>query len=210
VAWLHRIATFRKLSALAASRGILLFSDEVYRESEHDIKDRLPAACDLNSEAISLGVISKSYGLAGLRIGWVATKNQKILKRMAELKDYTTICNSAPSEFLAELGLRHRKVLLLRNLQIIESNLKLLDRFFEKNRSFIKWVRPRAGTLAFPELLVGGSATTFCEKIVKERGVMLLPGEVFGAYSAHFRIGFGRKNMPEALEQLDSFLNNNA
>lgn len=65
----------------------------------------LPAACNLKPNFVSLGVMSKIYGLAGLRIGWVATRNEEIYRKMAALKDYTTICNSAPSEFLAELAL---------------------------------------------------------------------------------------------------------
>ena len=89
------------LHKFAESNQLLLFSDEVYRESEYDAGARLPAACDLGDHAISLGVTSKTYGLAGLRIGWIATKNKKIYEKMASLKDYTTICNSAPTIFRA-------------------------------------------------------------------------------------------------------------
>ena len=121
---------FRALNTLAQEKGVLLFSDEVYRELEYDPADRLPAACDLNPEAVSLGVMSKSYGLAGLRIGWIATKNARVLASMAALKDYTTICSSAPSEYLAELALQHREQIAERNLQLIHTNLSLLETFF--------------------------------------------------------------------------------
>ena len=91
--------TFQEISQIAEAKGIILFSDEVYRESEYRTEDRLPAACDLGSHTVSLGVMSKTYGLPGLRIGWIASQNEEIYKRMAVLKDYTTICNSAPLNF---------------------------------------------------------------------------------------------------------------
>ncbi|MFC2079761.1 aminotransferase class I/II-fold pyridoxal phosphate-dependent enzyme, partial [Candidatus Bipolaricaulota bacterium] len=116
--YLMRRDEFEQVSDIARSNDILLFSDEVYRESEYSTTDRLPAACDLGPHAISLGVMSKTYGLAGLRIGWLATKNEDVLGRVAEMKDYTTICSSAPSEWLATLGLRHREKFIRRNLDI--------------------------------------------------------------------------------------------
>ena len=114
---------------------------------------RLPAGCDVHDTAVTLGVMSKTYGLPGLRIGWIATRNTEILNRMAALKDYTTICNSAPSEFLAGLGLRHRDALAKRNLELVTRNLALLDNFFAQNNDRFSWVRPQAGPIAFPKLL---------------------------------------------------------
>ena len=192
--------------SLSQERSLLLFSDEVYRELEYDPADRLPSACDLNPLAVSLGVMSKSYGLAGLRIGWIATRNADIYNRMAALKDYTTICNSAPSEFLAELALRHRAALAARNLQIIQSNLARLDDFFSRRADRFAWVRPKAGPIAFPRLLKG-DVETFCDELVHESGVLLLPGSMYDHPGNHFRVGFARKNMPSALAQLEQFLN---
>jgi len=196
---------FDALNRFTQERGLLFFCDEVYRELEYDNADRLPAACDVNPGAISLGVMSKTYGLAGLRIGWVATHQSELLKRIASLKDYTTICNSAPSEFLSEIALKHREQLATRNLQIIQNNLALLDDFFARHVNRFKWVRPEAGPIAFPRL-VEGNIETFCDELVQESGVLLLPGTMYDHPGNHFRIGFARKNMPEALEQLDKFL----
>jgi len=195
----------RALVELARQHGLLLFSDEVYRESEHDPAERLPAACDLYENAVSLGVMSKTYGLAGLRIGWIATQNQEIYARMTALKDYTTICNSAPSEFLAEVALRHRQQLVERNLGIIRGNLALLDSFFERQARHFSWVRPRAGSIAFPQLL-SGEVQAFCHALVTQRGVLLAPGNLFDYPGNCFRLGFGRKNMPEALALLEEFV----
>jgi aspartate/methionine/tyrosine aminotransferase len=102
-------AFVRQLSDLSNQHGFLIFSDEVYRGLELDPSDRLPALADINERAVSLGVMSKTYGLAGLRIGWIATRNASLFHELAAFKDYTTICNSAPSEFLATLALRHHR-----------------------------------------------------------------------------------------------------
>ena len=199
-------ADFDLVNQIAQEKNILVFSDEVYRESEYDPATRLPAACDINENAVSLGVTSKTYGLAGLRIGWVATKNKKIYNAMAGLKDYTTICNSAPSEFLAEVALRHRHKLIARNLGIIKNNLEVIDDLFTRHASLFTWVRPQAGSMGFPKLLKG-NVEEFCDDLVKKAGVLLLPASMYGEEGNNFRLGLGRKNLPQAVERLEEFLN---
>jgi aspartate/methionine/tyrosine aminotransferase len=199
----------RSLNQFVQERGIVLFSDEVYRGLEYDPADRLPPACDINPSAVSLGAMSKSFGLAGLRIGWIATQNNTVHTRMAALKDYTTICGSAPSEYLSELALRHREKIVERNLQLIRHNLSLLDGFLDRQGNRIEWVRPKAGPIAFPRL-IGKEVEQFCDKVVKEAGVLLLPGTIYGHPGNHFRLGFARKNMPEALTRLEEYLEKKA
>ncbi|HSL47224.1 MAG TPA: aminotransferase class I/II-fold pyridoxal phosphate-dependent enzyme [Anaerolineales bacterium] len=198
---------YKALHEFAKENNLLLFSDEVYRESEYDPANRLPAGCDFGEHAVSLGVTSKTYGLAGLRIGWIATKNKKIYEKMASLKDYTTICNSAPSEFLAELTMRNRQRLAERNLGIIKVNLQIMDEFFSRHADLFSWVRPQAGSMAFPRLLKG-DVEEFCGRLVKEAGVLLLPGSIYDDPDNHFRLGLGRKNLPQAVEKLEAFLLN--
>ena len=197
--------TFNQVVDIARSHGITLFSDEVYRECEYAVEDRLPAACDLDEKAVSLGVMSKTYGLAGLRVGWIATHNTAVYERMAALKDYTTICNSAPSELLAEVALRHRQRLIERNVGIITENLALLDDFFDRHTKTFAWQRPKAGPIAFPRLLDGDSEL-FCDGLVREAGVLLLPGVVFDDRGNHFRIGFGRRGVSDALARVEMYL----
>ena len=194
-----------ELHAFAKANRLLLFSDEVYRESEYDPSARLPAGCDMGAHAVSLGVTSKTYGLAGLRIGWIATKNRNIHEKMASLKDYTTICNSAPSEFLAEVALRNRKKLVERNLNIIQQNLVVIDELFSRRADLFNWVRPQSGSMGFPRYL-GGNVEEFCDELVKRAGVLLLPGSVYDDSRNHFRLGLGRKNLPQAVARLEEFL----
>ena len=198
-------ADFETLNRFAQENNLILFCDEVYRESEYDPATRLPAACDMGEHAVSLGVTSKTYGLAGLRIGWIATKNKKIYDRMATLKDYTTLCNSAPSEFLAEVALRNRHKLIARNLGIIKNNLEVIDELFTHHADLFTWTRPTAGSMGFPRLLKG-NVEDFCDDLVKKAGVLLLPGTMYDDSHNHFRLGLGRKNLPQAVQRLEEYL----
>ena len=169
---------FEDVIGLARAHGLVVFSNEVYRELEHDPADRLPAACDLYERAVSLGSISKSYGLPGLRIGWIATRDAALREAVVTLKDYTTICASAPSEFLTALALRNRHVLLDRNLAIVRHNLPLLDRFFERHAETFEWIRPTASPIGFPRLTGVDNLARYCARLA-EIGVLLLPGSVY-------------------------------
>lgn len=189
---------------LARERGLWLFADEVYRGTEREA-DRLPAVCDLYERGVSLGGLSKAYGLAGLRIGWVAARDPSLYERMATIKDYLTICNSAPSEFLAGIALRHSERLTERVRAIAARNLRVLDEFFARRSNLFQWSRPRAGTTAFPRYL-GGSSEAFCLGAAERAGVLLLPSSAFDAGDSNLRVGYGRANLPEALSVLDEFI----
>jgi aspartate/methionine/tyrosine aminotransferase len=198
-------ATFEALCALAQERGIHLLSDEVYRLLEHDAADRLPSAAECTARGVSLGVMSKAFGLAGLRVGWLACRDTALLDRCAAFKDYTTICNSAPSEVLALIALRAREQVLARSRSILAGNLARLDDFFARHADTFRWVRPRAGSVAFPRLLRDVPIADFCQALVEKEGVLLLPAHLYDFPGNHFRLGFGRVNLPEALTRLERF-----
>ncbi len=195
-------ATFERVVELAREHDLVLFCDEVYRELEHNPADRLPAACDLYERAVSLGSISKTYGLPGLRIGWLASRDPGLRTALAELKDYTTICSSAPSELLVALALRHRQTLIDRNLGLVNRNLPLLEDFLHRHQDVLQWVKPTAGPIGFPRVTApGDDVDELCRRLA-EGGVLLLPGTVYDQ-PGHARVGFGRANLPEALEVLE-------
>jgi aspartate/methionine/tyrosine aminotransferase len=196
---------FRGVLGLAACHGIYVFSDEVYRELEHHPSTRLPAACDLYDRAISLSSVSKTYGLPGLRLGWLASHDTKFLQKIISLKHYTTICASAPSEFLTALAFRHRQKLIDCSLQIVHRNLPQLSAFFSRHTELFEWTPPNAGTIGFVRFKPQQDVQEFCEQLVHEAGVLLLPGSVFDE-PRHVRFGFGRRNMPESLAQFESWL----
>lgn len=192
--------------AIARYGGCRLLCDEVYRGLEYEDGDRLPAGCDLYDGAISLGVMSKAYGLAGLRIGWIATRDAEVLERAAGMKDYTTICASAPSELLAIMGLRARQALLDRARTIVRGNLELAEDFFGRHAGQFRWHPPRGGSTAFPELITGEAIDAFAERLAEQEGVLLLPGTLFDAPGDHFRIGLGRADLAPALERIEAFV----
>lgn len=196
---------FYKIIDIAKSNDLFLFSDEMYRYLEHDEKLRLPSASDLYHNAISLSGLSKTFGLAGLRIGWVTTQNGHILNEMLAFKDYTTICSSAPSEILGFIALRHKENLIDFNLNKIRRNLGLINGFIERHRRSISWFKPSAGTIGLAKLDINIPSLNFCEKVVNETGVMILPSEMFDYGNKHIRLGFGRENLPEVLEVLENY-----
>ena len=190
---------------LCAERSAWLLCDEVYRELEHDAAGRLPAGCDLYERALSLGSVSKTYGLPGLRLGWLASRDREALARVVDLKHYTTICASAPSELLCTVALRNRGRLAERNRRIVLTNLPLLDAFLGRQAERFSWTRPTASPIGFVRVHGTDDATGFCEDVVRDTGVLLLPGSVYDE-PGHVRVGYGRANMPAVLARLERWL----
>ncbi len=194
------------LIALARKHGTYIFSDEVYRFLEVDEALRLPSIVDAYEKGISLNVMTKSFGLAGLRIGWLAARDAKFLSEAGSYKLYTSICNSAPSEILSIMALRVKEQILQRNRNIMLKNLQILDQFMERNKQHLAWVRPQAGTMAVLKLLLPMSVETFAEELIRTQGVLIMPGSVFDLPGNFFRICFGKKNMSDILQRFELYL----
>lgn len=191
---------------IASRSSAYLFSDEMYRSLELEPGDLLPAASDVYERAVSLSGMSKAYGMAGARIGWLATRDSDLLERIRTFKDYTTICSSAPSEVLSMMALRAGGSILEANLSRIRSNLDALDEFFERHEEVFYWNRPGAGTVGFPRLMASGGADEFCRRALEDAGVLLLPASAFDFGQSHVRFGFGRSGLESALEALEAHL----
>ncbi|AHK44654.1 MULTISPECIES: pyridoxal phosphate-dependent aminotransferase [Ensifer] len=197
--------TFKALAELCAERGIHLFSDEVYRGLERDPALRLSQAAELFERGISLNVMSKAYGLPGLRIGWIACRDHALIERMEKMKHYLSICNSRPSEVLATIALKAREQLLTRNRALCASNLEKLGAFFAEFPALYEWREPDGGCVGFARYLGADGVETHCRRLVEEAGVLLLPSSLFVSdllpvAEDRFRVGFGRKNIEIGLE----------
>ena len=209
---LINLSTLNEIIALCREFNLYLFLDEVYRGLEMSPDRILPPACTLYSKAISLGVVSKSLGLAGLRIGWIATQDSSILAAAAAFKHYLSICNSAPSEILALIAIRNNERILSRNRQIMLTNLSLFESFLTRHSALFEWTPPKGGCVAFVRYKASGALPleALCERLVNEFGILLLPGSQFpGAekdFSEYFRLGFGRSNFSVALMKLEEAL----
>lgn len=204
-------ATFDALVELCRTRGIWLFSDEVYRLIERDPATRLPQAADVYARGVSLNVLSKSYGLPGLRIGWLACQDAPFLARCERYKHYLSICNAAPSELLAEIALKARMPILDRNRAIVRNNLALLDEFFGEFPDLFDWRTPDGSCVGFVRYKGADGVEHFAERLVEEAGVLLLPSSIYRSDLGpvprdRFRIGFGRSNMAEGLSVFRDWL----
>jgi aspartate/methionine/tyrosine aminotransferase len=149
--------------------------------------------------------MSKTYGLPGLRLGWMACRDVALLKKCLEFKYYTTICSSAPSEFLADVALRHRSKIVDRNRQLVINNLALLTAFLARRSSLFSWTPPNASPIGFVKFNANRDVLEFCETVVRDASVLLLPGSVYDE-PHHIRFAYGRRNMPESLAHLESYL----
>jgi aspartate/methionine/tyrosine aminotransferase len=206
--------TFDALTALCAERGIYLFSDEVYRGLERRPELQLPQAADSYAKGLSLGVMSKAYGLPGLRVGWIASRDRVLLSRMERIKHYLSICNAVPSEHLAVIALKARSRILDRNLALITANLRVMQDFFAEFPDLFDWQVPDGGCIAYPRYKGADGVENFCRKLVEETGIVLLPAGIYASTltptpSDRFRIGFGRDYVPEGMAALRAWIRKN-
>ncbi len=190
---------WQQIIEIARRQDIYLFSDEMYRGLVNDPAYEIPAACDCYQNAISLWGMAKSFGMAGLRIGWLASKNKEILQKVEAFKDYLSICNSAPSELLATIALQHQSFFLQHNLGKIRRNQSIFKAFADRNSGVIGYHQPRSGSTTFIQLKNIPNTMDYAEQLVQATGIMLLPSETYNYGSGFCRIGFGRRNMPEVL-----------
>ena len=198
-------AELRRLCGICREHDLYLFCDEVYKGLEHD-GERREWAADLYEKAVSLGVMSKAYGLAGLRVGWMVSKDRETLEKVVRFKHYTSICDAAPAEYLSLIALRHGETLLERNRGILRDNRRVAEDFFARHRGMFKPMPAMAGPVAFHKLLLDMAIDEFCQRAVDKKGVLLLPGTMYDAEGNYFRMGYGRKSFPENLAKLDEFL----
>ena len=205
---------FDALVELCREHGIWLFSDEVYRGLTVENKPLLPAAADIYERGLSLGVMSKAYGLPGLRIGWLACRDHALLSKMERMKHYLSICNAGPSESLAKIALLNADRILGRNNSLITANLVKLKALFSEFDHLFDWYTPDGGCVCFPCYKGADGVETFARDLVEQAGVLLLPASLYHSDlnqtpGDRFRIGFGRANIDEGLAAMRSYLQRN-
>ncbi len=204
--YLPTVNEFQDIITLVREKNIYLLSDEMYRFLEIGENRTLPSACELYDKAFSLFGMSKSYGLPGLRIGWMVSQAKTILSEMAYLKDYTTICSSAPSEILAIIALINGDQIISRHKSRIHRNLKVLTSFLGQYKKHFSWNRPKGGSICFPRMLTVDNTQRFCDQLVEKSGIMLVPSSLFEFENNHIRIGFGRENLPEVIDRFSEYV----
>lgn len=204
--FLAQRAEFERIIDFARANHLYIFSDEMYRLLEYDPSKRLPSIADIYEKGISLSGLSKSMAVPGLRAGWLATGDERLFRSLSYFKDYTTICSSAPSEILALAALRACDVIIQRNITLILSNLAAANQFFAEFADLFTWIPPLGGSIAFPRLDVNMPVEDFCQRILDQKDIMIVPGSIFDIPGNHFRLGLGRKNFKEGLSLLADYL----
>ncbi|MGB1252061.1 MAG: aminotransferase class I/II-fold pyridoxal phosphate-dependent enzyme, partial [Candidatus Promineifilaceae bacterium] len=195
------------LIGLCRQHDLYLFSDEVFRLMELDETVQMPQIADVYEKGISLNVMSKAYGLPGLRVGWIATQNMEALQLIEQYKHYLSMCNSAPSEYLTTVALQNREQILHRNRELVRHNLSELDQFFAEFNHLFQWTRPQGSCIGFVRYLGEEGVEAFCRRLVEHHGVLLLPASLYRSdllhfETEHFRIGFGRTIFQDGMTAL--------
>lgn len=191
---------------LARDQDIYLFSDEMYHKLIINAAEELPPVSDLYEKGISLWGTSKTMGLAGLRTGWLVSQDKAFLKKVLAFKDYLSICHPAPSEILSLIALNHLDQLLIPNIEKIKKNISLFEIFAAKHDLIDTFIPPQAGSTSFVKLNIDRPALDFSDQLVRETGVMTVPAEMFEYPGKYIRVGFGRRNFPDALGVLENYL----
>jgi aspartate/methionine/tyrosine aminotransferase len=202
---------FEALIALCRKHGISLLGDEIFKGLGRTGTAHLPHVADVYERGLSLNVMSKAYGLPGLRIGWIGCADRDLLSRLERMKHYLSICNSGPSEQLAKIALRNREKLLARNCALIDDNLVKLDAFFSRHPNLFDWAAPNGSCTAFPRYKGTDGVEAFTRRLVEESSVLLLPASIFASELTEtprdrFRIGCGRSGLDEGLAALEAHL----
>lgn len=199
------------LIELCRHHGIHILHDEIFHGLGPSGTEHLPFIADVYEKGLSLNVMSKAYGLPGLRIGWIASHDEEVLARMERMKHYLSICNSGPSEQLAVIALQNRDRIIGRNCAIVDENLPRWTAFFERFPDRFEWSPPDGSCMAFPRYLGDEGVEEFCRRLVEEAGVLLLPSTIYrtdigDTIDDRFRIGLGRRGLDEGLAAMTAHL----
>ena len=202
---------YHALVDLCRKHGIYILHDEIFNGLGPTGTTHLPLIADVYERGLSLNVTSKAYGLPGLRIGWIASQDHEILSRMERLKHYLSICSSGPSERLAIIALENRQHIFERNCAIVDQNLPKWDAFFSRYPDLFEWQRPDGSCMGFPRYLGDDGVEHFCERLVEDAGVLLLPSTIYHSELApviddRFRLGYGRHGLDAGIAAMSEHI----
>jgi aspartate/methionine/tyrosine aminotransferase len=195
----------KEIVEIARSSGTYILCDEVYAGvSQHD-EDICPSVADLYEKGIATGSMSKAFSLAGLRLGWLATRDKAALSQFRRVRDYDLVSCSLFDESVAALALHHKEKILERNRAILRHNLPVLERWVEGEKH-VSFVKPKAGTMALVYYDLDMPSALFCHRMYHETGAFAVPGDCFEEPSS-FRVGYGHdaETLERGLQAVSEF-----
>lgn len=195
----------KKIVEIARSCGAWLLCDEVYRGIDQSGSGTTAAIADLYEKGISTAGVSKSFSLAGLRLGWVIAP-QEVIEAVMIHRDYNTISVGMINDYLATLALENHEALLGRSRAISRENLSYVSEWIEAEEK-ISWIKPQSGTTAFLKLGFDMSSREFCISLLEKTGVLLTPGSALDI-EGYVRLGFAgnTQELRTGLEKMSEFL----
>lgn len=206
----------REIGDICRINKTILFSDEMYRFLQFPkngsimTEDHPKSFTDVYENAISLTGMSKCFSMPGIRIGWVSSQNKKLLNPLIDYKDFTSICNSGPSEILAMMGIRAHRKLVSNNLDVIQTNIEAIRSLSNEFPTVVtKLLIPSGGSCGMIRIKSpnGLNGVQLCEDIIQKKNLMLLPMSVFEFNdNGAFRIGLGRKDFPTHCQILRDYI----
>lgn len=196
------IKELNELIDIANKYGCYVVSDEAYRGLSHKENYITPSVSDIYEKGISTGSMSKTYSLAGIRLGWVKA-DEKIINDINLNRQYNTISMSAVDEYIAEIALLNSDKIIDRNKEIIFENKEILKQFLIENKNEFSWIEPDNASIACIFYKENMMSEEYCENLYQEKGILVIPAKAFGM-NGFFRLGYGMNTdyLKNALEML--------
>ena len=198
-------AMLTEIATIARSVGAHVLSDEVYRGIDQEGDGFTASMADLYERGISTGSMSKSYSLAGLRLGWIVGPAE-FLRQVTVHRHYNTISVGMLDDLFSVMALEHRDAILTRNRAILRTNLGILDAWVHAEPA-LSYVRPKSGTTALVQYDLPIPSREFCTRLLAEKGVMFVPGAVM-EMEGHLRVGYANatRSLELGLPRVSEFL----
>ena len=205
--WIPR-ESMEEMVEVARSVGAYVLCDEVYRGISED-GSYMHSVVDLYEKGISVGSMSKIFSLAGLRMGWIATRDEEVVELVHGRRDYDTISCGVIDDMLASMALANKEAIFARNREILLKNRAILDQWVNETEG-VHYVRPVAGTTALVYYDMDIPSYDLCVRLIREKGLLFTPGSAFEMEGA-VRIGyaFDSKLLKQGLDQFGDFLKEN-
>lgn len=198
-------ALAEEILTLAKQFDCYLIADDVSQASNYHNLPLSHRFLDYD-KTIVISVMSKSFGLSGLRIGWAVSKNKDLLSKLLAIKSFSSICCSALDEAAAILAFENKDKIIKNNNLIIKSNIKLFQAFVDRYSEQFNWQPPKAGILAVVEVKNSRDIKAWAENMTHKTGVLVLPAILFGLTGNYFRLGLGQNNFEDLLAKLSDYL----